>query len=320
MGGAGTAAAAVADVRLSDEVRRALAAGQGVVALESTILCHGFPPAERAGLAKELEDAVRGQGATPATIAVIDGQVCVGLDADQLARLLSASEVAKCSARDVAVVAAKGGMGATTVAATCLVAAAVGVEVFATGGIGGAHRGAERTMDVSADLGALGRHPVVVVSAGAKSLLDLPRTLEVLETANVPVLGFQTPDFPSFYSRESGLTVPHVASSAEEVARAFALQGALGLAGGMLLCNPPPAEVALPRDEVDAWIRQALDEADAGGVRGARVTPFVLARLAELSGGRTVVTNRALALSNARVGGEVARALAALRRDAGRPA
>lgn len=299
-------------VRISATVQAALSEGRGVVALESTILCHGFPPLERRPLARALEDAVRAAGAEPATIAIVDGVPCVGLDDDQLERLLTAEHVAKCSARDVAVVAASGAMGATTVAGTCLLAAAAGVRVFATGGIGGVHRGGEHTLDVSADLGALGRHPVLVVSAGAKSLLDLPRTLEVLETANVPVIGYQTSDFPSFYSRTSGLSVPHRADTPAAVAAAFSLQAALGLPGGMLLCNPPPAAVALDQAEVDGWIVEALAAADAEGVRGAALTPFVLSALVRISGGRSVRTNRALALDNARVAGEVAAALSDL--------
>ncbi|MCO4762976.1 MAG: pseudouridine-5'-phosphate glycosidase [Myxococcales bacterium] len=300
------------NVTVSNEVQVALREGRAVVALESTILCHGFPPDERRPLAKALEDAVREAGAVPATIAIIDGEPCVGLDAAQLERLLSAPDVAKCSARDVAIVAANGAMGATTVAGTCLLAAAAGVRVFATGGIGGVHRGAEASMDVSADLGALGSMGVLVVSAGAKSLLDLGRTLEMLETANVPVVGFGTDDFPSFYSQTSGHGVPHRLDTPAAVAQAFALQGRLGLTAGMLVCNPPPADVALAREEVDGWITGALAAADDDGIFGAAVTPYVLSALAELSGGRTVVTNRALALDNARVAGQIAAALAAL--------
>ena len=302
-------------VIVSDEVREALAASRGVVALESTILCHGFPPDERRPLARALEQAVRDAGSVPATIAIIDGQPCVGLGADQLERLLSAETVTKCSARDVALVAARGAMGATTVAGTCLLAAASGVRVFATGGIGGVHRGGEVSLDVSADLAALGRYPVLVVSSGAKSLLDLDRTLEVLETSNVPVVGFGTDDFPSFYSRTSGFLVPHRVDDARAAALAFALQGHLGLPGGMLLCNPPPTVVALDRDEVDGWIVQALRDASAARVTGAALTPFVLSALARLSAGRTVRTNRALALDNARVAGQVATALAELGRQ-----
>ncbi len=299
-------------VIVSEEVREALAASRGVVALESTILCHGFPAEERRPLASALERAVRDAGSVPATIAVIDGQPCVGLSATQLERLLSAETVVKCSARDVALVAARGAMGATTVAGTCLLAAAAGVRVFATGGIGGVHRSGERSLDISADLGALGRYPVLVVSSGAKSLLDLGRTLEVLETSNVPVVGYDTDDFPSFYSRTSGFLVPHRVNDARGAALAFALQGHLGLAGGMLLCNPPPAIAALNRDEVDGWIVQALRDAAAARIAGAALTPFVLSALARHSAGRTVRTNRALALDNARVAGLVATALAAL--------
>ena len=300
-------------VTKSPEVAHALLTGQAVVALESTILCHGFPPPERRPLAQALEAEVRAAGAVPATIAVVDGEVCVGLTEAQLERLLTAEDVAKCSARDVGVIAAQGRMGATTVAATCMIAASAGVEVFATGGIGGVHRGGELSLDVSADLAALRQFQVLVVSAGAKSLLDLPRTLEQLETHSVPVVGYGTDAFPSFHSVDSGLSVPHRLDDPAHVARAFAAQAAVGLSGGMLLCNPPPANVALPLEQVQKWLALAHDKAAAQGVAGAAVTPFVLSELAVLSEGQTVRTNRALALSNASVAAAVAVALAALR-------
>ena len=300
------------------EVHEALAAGQGIVALESTILAHGFPPAEGRALGIELEDAVRARGAVPATIAVCAGEVCVGLDPAQRSALLDGRKVAKCGAREVAWVAAAGGWGATTVSATMAVAARAGIEVFATGGIGGVHRGGETSLDISADLAALGAWPVLVVAAGAKSLLDLPRTLEVLESMGVPVVGYQTDELPSFYARRSGCALGFRVEDAASAARAFALQRRLASAGGALLCNPPPEAVALDAVEVDAWVRQGLDAADAAGVRGAAVTPFVLAWLHRVSEGRTMHTNRALALHNAGLAAEVAVALAALRRKEGR--
>ncbi len=297
-------------LRVGDEVREALAAGRGVVALESTILAHGFPPPEGRALALEIEAAVRVQGAVPATIAICAGEVCVGLDAAQREALLDGRPVAKCGAREVAWVAASGGWGATTVSATMAVAARAGIEVFATGGIGGVHRGGEASLDVSADLAALATWPVLVVAAGAKSLLDLPRTLEVLESLGVPVVGYRTQELPSFYATRSGCPLGQRVDEPAAAARAFRLQRSLGSAGGALLCNPPPAEVALDADEVDAWVRQGLDAAASAGVAGAAVTPFVLAWLHRVSGGRTMRTNRALALHNAALAACVAVELA----------
>lgn len=299
-------------IHVSAEVQQALAEGRGVVALESTILAHGFPAGEGRLLADALEAAVRASGAVPATIAICAGRICVGLGADDLDALLDGRPVAKCGAREVAWCAAAGDWGATTVSATMAIAAAAGVHVFATGGIGGVHRGFVAAHDVSADLDALARFPVLVVAAGAKSLLDLPRTLEALETRGVPVIGMGTSEFPSFYCRESGLRLGLRVDDAAAAARGFLLQRSIGSAGGALLCNPPPADVALLRAEVDGWVAQGLADAEQAGVRGAAVTPFVLSRLLSVSGGRTLVTNRALALDNARVAGEVAQALAVL--------
>ncbi|MEY3012326.1 MAG: hypothetical protein RIT45_1061 [Pseudomonadota bacterium] len=303
-------------ILVSPAVRAALAEGRGVVALESTILAHGFPAGEGRALADALQDAVRAAGAEPATIAICGGQLCVGLDAARLDALLDGRKVRKCGARELAWCAAAGDWGATTVSGTMALAAAAGVRVFATGGIGGVHRGHGELHDVSADLDALARFPVLVVAAGAKSLLDLPRTLEALETRGVPVVGFGTDAFPSFYCRESGLRVGLRVDTPAQAARAFALQARIGAAGGALLCNPPPEDAALPRAEVDAWVDAGLRDAEAAGVRGAAVTPFVLARLLAISGGRTLRTNRALALSNATVAGRVAAALAEHERSA----
>ena len=304
-------------LRFHDEVRDALASGRGLVALESTILAHGFPAAEGRALAVELEDVVRGKGAVPATIAICAGEVCVGLSAEQRESLLNGRPVAKCGAREVAWVAAAGGWGATTVSATMAIAARAGIEVFATGGIGCVHRGGESSLDVSADLAALAAWPVLVVAAGAKSLLDLPRTLEVLESLGVPVVGYQTDELPSFYATRSGCKLGLRVEDPAAAARAFALQRTLQSAGGALLCNPPPADVALDAELVDGWVREGLAAAADAGVRGAAVTPFVLAWLHRVSAGRTMRTNRALALHNAALAAEVAVALADLRRADG---
>lgn len=304
-------ATAAFPVQTSPEVAQALREGRAVVALESTILAHGFPAGEGRRLGDELEAAVRAEGAVPATVAICAGTPRVGLDAATLDALLDGRRVRKCGARELAWVAAADGWGATTVSATMALAAAAGVAVFATGGIGGVHRGFDEQHDVSADLDALARFPVLVVAAGAKSLLDLPRTLEALESRGVPVVGYQTDAFPSFYCRDSGLPVGLRVDTPAAAARAFALQRRLGSAAGALLCNPPPADVALDRDIVDQWVERGLRAAAAERVHGAAVTPYVLARLLEISGGATLRTNRALALANARLAAQVAVALAA---------
>lgn len=295
----------MATIERSAEVRAAQEAGGAVVALESTLLCHGFPKPHGAQMGVELEQAVRAQGAVPATIAVLAGRIHVGLDPDQLQELARRDDVEKCSVRDLPVIWGSSRWGATTVAATCAIAAQAGIEVFATGGIGGVHRGGERSLDVSADLPALARYPVAVVSAGAKALLDLPRTLEVLETLSVPVIGYGTDDFPAFYSRTSGCAVRGRVDDVSALARAWRNQRSLGGAG-MLVCNPVPQAEALPAAEVEAWIALALERAGLEGIAGPRVTPFVLEALRGLSGGRTLLANRALALSNARLAGRLA--------------
>ena len=307
-------------LRLSPEVAAALSAGRPLVALESTIFAHGFPPNEGRALCDALEAAVRAEGAVPAAIAICNGDVRVGLDAaayDVLTSLAPAADgrqpkVAKCGAREVAFVAAAGGWGATTVSATLAIAARAGIAVFATGGIGGVHRGGARSLDISADLDALASWPVLVVAAGAKSVLDLPRTLEALETRGVPVVGYRCDELPAFYSADSGLRLGLRCDEPEALARGFALQRQLGTAAGALVCQPPPADVALAATAVEAWLAEASAEADAAGVRGAAWTPFVLADLHRRSGGRTLVVNRALALANAALAARIAVALAAL--------
>jgi pseudouridine-5'-phosphate glycosidase len=283
-----------------EEVRVALAAGRPVVALESSIVAHGFPPPANRTLADELHAAARAEGAVPAMAAVIDGEVRLGLDEAALDRL-AAGGAMKCSARDLAFCRGDGG---TTVAATARIAAAAGVRIFATGGIGGVHRGA---LDVSADLPELARAPVAVVSSGAKSILDLPATLEALDALGVPVLGFRCSVFPAFHTADSGLALKHRFDDEAALARALTRHWALPGAGGALICNPPPADDAMARDEIEELVRRAL--AEAAEARGDRATPAALAALDRLSGGRTTVVNRALALANARLGARLACAL-----------
>lgn len=290
-------------------VRAALDAGRPVVALESTVISHGLPWPENLELARRMEATVRAGGAEPATIALLGGQVHIGLDDAQLEYLAQAPGVWKVSRRDYAVALAQKRDGATTVAGTMIAAHWAGVRVFATGGIGGVHRG-DRT-DVSADLPELARTPVIVVCAGAKAILDLPATLEWLETHGVPVIGFGTDEFPAFYSRESGLKLEARAHTPDEVADiARALWGS-GLTGGLLVCAPCPAEFARPADEMERAIRQAVGEAEAQGVRGRAVTPFLLARVSALTHGESKAANLALLENNARVAASIARAMAA---------
>jgi pseudouridine-5'-phosphate glycosidase len=297
-------------LRLTGEVRDALAHGGAVVALETTIISHGMPYPQNIETARSLEAIVRSNGATPATIGLIDGAVCVGLDDGQLERLASEPGVAKVSRRDFAAVLAAGATGATTVAATMIAAAMAGVHVFATGGIGGVHRGGEQSMDISADLPELAHTPVAVVCAGAKSILDIGRTLEYLETHGVPVLGYRTDAFPSFYARTSGYGVDRRVETPEQIAAILAWKRRLGLGGGTLIANPVPEADALPFDEMERVIGQALELANEGGVRGKDITPFLLATITRLTDGRSLKTNIALVRSNAALAAQVAAALA----------
>jgi pseudouridine-5'-phosphate glycosidase len=290
------------------EVAAALASGRPVVALESTVITHGLPEPVNLELARRLEAEVRGAGAVPATVAVIDGRICLGVTTDELERLALSRSLMKISRRDLGTAVAQRATGGTTVAATMLAAHAGGVQVFATGGIGGVHRGSSG--DISADLPELARTPVVVVCAGAKAILDLPRTLEWLETAGVPVLGWGTDEFPAFFTRSSGLPVSARVSSAAEIAALVRTQWAMGLHSGVLVCVPCPEEVSVPADKVETVLRTALQQAEAEGVRGKQVTPYLLSRLADLSGGGTLRANLALLRNNARVAAEIARAFA----------
>lgn len=293
------------------EVSEALASGAPVVALESTIISHGFPYPANVECALEAERVIREQGAVPATIAIIAGRLVVGLSHEQIEHLATASgeKIAKASRRDIPLLVAARADGATTVAGTMLVAAMAGIRVFATGGIGGVHRGAQESFDVSADLLELARTEVAVVCAGAKSILDLGLTLEVLETHGVPVLGYQTDEFPAFYSRTSGHGVDYRVDSIEQIAEALRARRDMGMGGGTVIANPIPAQYEIPHSELDAWTAAALEQADEAGIQGKAVTPFLLARLHELSGGVTEEANKQLVYSNARVAALIAAAL-----------
>jgi pseudouridylate synthase len=295
-------------IRTSPQVAAALAAHRPVVALESTVLAHGLPRPRNLEVARAMEQAVADGGATPATVGVVAGVPRVGMGAAEIERLAMADGVLKLSTRDLAVPVARGTDGATTVAATMWLAARAGVQLFATGGIGGVHRGEAR--DVSADLTELGRTPMLVVCAGAKSVLDLPATREALETAGVLVVGWGTDELPAFYSARSGIPVDVRVEDAHEAAALWRAHRDLGLPGALLLCVPPPAGQALDADEVEGAIADALDGARREGIRGKEVTPYLLRAVAAATGGRSLEANVALLLNNARVAASVAVALA----------
>ena len=304
------------DLSLSPEVAEALASGAPVVALETAIVTHGMPIPNNLETARAVEAEVRAAGAVPATIAVIDGVLRAGLSGAELERLAALPEgVRKASAKDLGAAIAAGACARTTVAATMRIAALAGIEIFATGGIGGVHRGAEKTGDVSADLPELAASPVAVVCAGAKSILDLPRTLEYLETAGVPVMGFGTRAFPAFFSRRSGLELDERVDTPEALAAAFAAHRRVG-GQGMLVCNPIPEGDEIPAEEISAFIDRAVAEAEAQGIAGKGATPFLLGRVLELTGGRSLAANVALVRNNARLAGRMAVALAEARRAA----
>lgn len=299
------------DLDIAPEVAAALADGQAVVALESTIVAHGMPYPRNLETAWALEADLRAKGVVPATIAIIDGRLRVGLDARALELLATGRNIAKASRRDLAALVATRAHGATTVAATMAIAALAGIAIFATGGIGGVHRGAESTMDVSADLYELARTPVAVVCAGAKSILDIPKTLELLESLGVPVLGYRTEDFPAFYARTSGRKTDRRCDTAQDAAKLIAAQRRLGL-GGLLVANPIPPEYALDADAIEREIAAAVEAAAASGIAGAALTPFLLGRLNEATGGTPLAANIALVRNNVAVAGEIALAYAAL--------
>jgi pseudouridine-5'-phosphate glycosidase len=293
----------------TEEVREALDGNKPVVALETTIISHGMPYPQNIEMARRVEQIIRDQGAVPATIGIMDGKVKIGLNETELDMLATHKQVEKVSRRDFAYMLISGKIGATTVAATMIGAALAGIEVFATGGIGGVHREGETTMDVSADLTELANTNVAVVCAGAKSILDIARTLEFLETHGVPVVGYRTDEFPSFYSRESGFGVDFRLDSPEEVAAMLKRKWELGIRGGAVIANPVPKVSALIHGDIEGVITQALHEAKEQKMTGKKVTPFLLNRIKELTGGKSLETNIALVYHNAEVAGKIAVAL-----------
>jgi pseudouridine-5'-phosphate glycosidase len=299
-------------VAIDPALREVIAAGGPVVALESTIITHGMPYPDNLATARAVEEIIRAAGATPATIAVVDGKLRVGLDAATLADLASRPGVAKASRRDLAALVVREATAGTTVAATMLAAAMAGIAVFATGGIGGVHRGAAETFDISADLTELATSPVAVICAGAKSILDIGKTLEYLESRGVPVLGYGTNDFPAFFARRSGYAVDYRFDTPGELAQVIAVQRRLGLSGGILIANPIAAADALPDDETELLIARSVLEAREAGVTGKELTPFLLARINELSGGASLTANVALVKQNASLAASIAVELAKL--------
>ncbi|MDJ0683644.1 MAG: pseudouridine-5'-phosphate glycosidase [Alphaproteobacteria bacterium] len=294
----------------SAEVAEALAQNLPVVALESTIVTHGMPWPQNLAMAREVEALVRADGATPATIAVLDGVLHIGLEGNQLERLAQTDDAMKLSRADLAFAMAEGRTGATTVAATMIAAHMAGIPVFATGGIGGVHRGAELSFDISADLEELARTPVAVVCAGAKAILDLPKTLEVLETKGVPVVTHGAAALPAFWSRDSGLASPLRLDSADAIARFLIARRDTPNSGGVLIANPVPAADEIPRDEMERYIADALAAAEQKGVTGKDVTPYLLAKIFDLTEGRSLTANIALVKNNARLAAAIAKALA----------
>lgn len=293
-------------ITYSAEVQEALDNGKAIVALESTIITHGMPYPENIETAVSVEKIIRDKGAIPATIAILDGIIHVGLTEAQVAALAQRNDILKLSRADLAFALATGKSGSTTVAATMICAALAGISVFATGGIGGVHRGAEESFDISADLEELAKTKVIVVSAGVKALLDIPKTLEVLETLGVPVVGYQTDEFPAFWSRESGLDCPLRLDSPEEIARFQSMRDSLGIEGGMIVANPVPEADEIPRNEMETDIYEAIAEASRRSVSGKEVTPFVLSRIKELTNGDSLVTNIALVKNNADLAARIA--------------
>jgi pseudouridylate synthase len=297
---------------LAPDVAEALGEGQAVVALESTIITHGMPFPQNVETARAVEATVRAAGAVPATIAIIDGRIKVGLQPHQLEGLGGAKRVIKATRRDLAAAIVRHANAGTTVAATMAIAARAGIEVFATGGIGGVHRGAEQTFDISADLTELAASPVAVVCAGCKSILDIAKTLEFLETQGVPVIGYRTNEFPAFFARSSGHKLDHRLDDPAEVAAVIRMERKLGSKSGLLIANPIPQEHALPADEIEARIAAAVQEAETAGISQKEVTPFLLSRVNELTGGKSLTANIALIKNNAAVAAEIALALAKL--------
>lgn len=299
---------------IKPEVRQALADGRPVVALESTIISHGMPWPQNAETALRVEETIRAEGAVPATIAILGGRLKAGLTREEIEYLGQKGQgIPKASRRDLPALCARGADGATTVASTMIVAAMAGISVFATGGVGGVHRGAETTMDISADLEELARTPVLVICAGAKSILDLGLTLEYLETKGVPVLGYGTEELPAFYTRKSGFGVDYRVDSPAELAAIWQSKRELGLAGGALVANPIPEQFSMDKDAIDSVIEQALAEAAEKGIHGKETTPFLLARIAEITGNDSLDSNIQLVFNNVALGAHIACELSRLR-------
>ncbi|MEP2031222.1 MAG: pseudouridine-5'-phosphate glycosidase [Paracoccaceae bacterium] len=303
------------DLIYSDEVAAAQGNGTPIVALESTIITHGMPYPQNLEVARQVEGTIRQGNAAPATIAVLDGKLHIGLGPEQLETLAQAKNVAKLSRADMAACMASGSTGATTVAATMISARLAGIEVFATGGIGGVHRGAELDFDISADLNELAQTPVTVVAAGAKAILDLPKTLEVLESLGVPVIAYGQDQLPAFWSARSGLTAPLRMDSPDQIASAHRMRAALGLPGGQLIANPIPSSDEIPATTLAPMITRALDDAAHHKITGKAVTPYLLQRIYELTDGKSLEANIALVLNNARLGARIAHALGAMPAD-----
>jgi pseudouridine-5'-phosphate glycosidase len=297
---------------INPEVAAALKAGKAVVALESTIISHGMPYPRNVETAQNVEKIIRDNGAVPATIAILKGRMKVGLSPDEIEYLGKSHDVIKCSRRDLPFILAKGLDGATTVAATMILAAMAGIRIFATGGIGGVHRGAQTSFDISADLQELAHTNVAVICAGAKSILDIGLTLEYLETFGVPVVGFKTNEMPAFYTSKSGFSVNYRVDSAAELAQAMKIKWDLGLNGGLVVANPIPAQYEMDSATINTAIEEALKQAEAEGVKGKETTPYLLAKVKELTGGDSLDSNIQLVYNNARLGAELAVELAKL--------
>jgi pseudouridylate synthase len=293
-------------VHLCDEVKEAIATRAPVVALESAIITHGLPHPLNADTAVAVEALVRNSGAIPATIAIIEGKLRAGLSKEEIARLAAATDVAKASRRDLAALIVKRATAGTTVAATMFIAASAGIKIFATGGIGGVHRGVETTFDISADLAELARTSVAVISAGVKSILDIPKTAELLESLSVPVIGYRTSDFPAFFSRASGIPIDHRFDTVEEIARVIDQHWSIGRNGGLMIANPIPAADAIDGKSIEAALERALADARVRGISHKEVTPFLLSRVVDITGGDSLRANIKLISHNAKVAAKIA--------------
>lgn len=300
-------------MRYSDEVKKAKAEGRPIVSLESTIISHGMPYPKNKETALALEAIIREEGAVPATIGIIDGEIVIGMNEEEIEAFSTRKGIRKVSKRDLPIVMARKEWGATTVSATILCSAMAGIDIFATGGIGGVHRGAEKTWDVSRDLYELGSEPTMVICSGAKAILDLPKTIEVLETQGVSVLSYESDTFASFYSRSSGLPVDAVFRDPAEAAAILKARRDLGLTGGVLVSNPCPEEMALPNEYIEKAIEEAVKEAEEQKITGKAVTPFLLSRIATITGGESLETNMALVKNNARLAAKIALSYCKLR-------